>query len=216
MSGCCDPRGCDRLFGRRFARRMARKYRRRGLDKTARRMVGFLERQGVAGATVLEIGGGVGEIHLELLGRGADRAVNLELSPAYDAAARELIDAAGVTGRVDRRLHDIAADPAGVEPADIVVLHRVVCCYPDYERLLGAAADHARRALVFSHPPRNLLSRAIVGGQNLAFRVRRDEFRTFAHPPEAMLAVLERRGLRPSYAHRGGAWHVAGLERAPA
>jgi hypothetical protein len=47
-----------------------------------------------------------------------------------------------------------------VAPADLVILHRVVCCYPDYERLLTAAADHARRALVFSYPPRNPLSRA--------------------------------------------------------
>ena len=78
------------------------------------------------------------------------------------------------------------------------MLHRVVCCYPDYERLLGAAADHARRQLVFSHPPRNLMSRAIVGSQNLGFRLLGREFRAFAHPPAAMLAVAEERGLRPS------------------
>src|SRR5690349_17793479 len=166
-------------------------------------MVAFLERAGIAGATVLEIGGGVGEIHLELLRRGAARAVNLELSPGYDAAARELIDAANVRDRVDRRLHDIAASPDGVEPADVVVLHRVVCCYPDYERLLGAAADHARRALVFSHPPRNLLSRLLLASQNLVFRLRRMEFRTFAHPPAEMLATLEGRGLQHTFTHRG-------------
>ena len=79
MAGCCNPRGCDRLFGGRFARRMAARYRRRGLDKTAQRMVDFLASRGVEGATVLEIGGGVGEIQLELLKRGAARAVNLEL-----------------------------------------------------------------------------------------------------------------------------------------
>ena len=70
--------------------------------------------------------------------------------------ARLLREAGIDPARVDRRLHDIAEDPSGVEPADVVVLHRVVCCYPDYERLLGAAAERARRLLVFSHPPRNL------------------------------------------------------------
>ena len=48
-----------------------------------------------------------------------------------------LVREAGLEGRAERRLHDIAEDPAGVEPADVVVLHRVVCCYPDYEQLLG-------------------------------------------------------------------------------
>jgi 2-polyprenyl-3-methyl-5-hydroxy-6-metoxy-1,4-benzoquinol methylase len=213
MAGCCDPRGCDQFFGTRFARRMAKRYRTRGLDRPTRRMVEFLDRHGIEGATVLEVGGGVGEIQLELLERGAARTVNLELSAAYEPEAQRLLREAGLEDRVQRRLHDIAVDPGGVEPVDVVVLHRVVCCYPDYERLLTAAADHARRLLVFSHPPRNVISRALIGMQNAGFRVTGKEFRTFAHPPSAMLAVLEQRGLRRTFAHRGLPWQVAGLER---
>src|SRR5215217_7594148 len=111
---CCDPRGCDEFFGASFAGRVAKRYRKRGLDRTSRRIVAFLERAGVQQATVLEIGGGVGEIQLELLKRGAASAVNLELSPAYDAEARRLLREAGFDeARVQRRLHDIAADPEG-------------------------------------------------------------------------------------------------------
>jgi 16S rRNA G966 N2-methylase RsmD len=213
MAGCCNSRGCDQFFNPRFARRMAKRYRKRGLDRPARRMVDFLQGRGFDGATVLEVGGGIGEIQLELLKRGAQRSINLELSPAYEREAAQLAREAGLEGRIERRLHDIAIDPTEVEPVDIVVLHRVVCCYPDYERLLSAAGDHAGRLLVFSHPPRNPISRAIVAAQNLGFRLLRREFRTFAHPPPAMLAVLERHGLRPTFAHRGIPWHVAGLER---
>jgi hypothetical protein len=213
MASCCDPRGCDEFFGSRFARRMAKRYRRRGLDSTASRMVAFLESRGIADATVLEVGGGVGEIEIELLKRGARRTVNLELSPAYDAEAHRLLGDNGFTGRAERRLHDIALDPDGVDQADVVVLHRVVCCYPDYERLLTAAAGRSRRLLVFSYPPRNLLSRSLIGFQNLGFRMLRKEFRSFAHPPAAMLGVLEAGGLGSTFAHRGTAWCVAGLER---
>ncbi|WP_028057151.1 class I SAM-dependent methyltransferase [Candidatus Solirubrobacter pratensis] len=213
MTGCCNSRGCEWFFSARFARRVTQRYRKRGLDKPSRRIVEFLEARGVQGATVLEIGGGVGEIQLELLKRGAARTINLELSPAYDEQAAELAREAGVADRVDRRLHDIAVDPDGVEGADVVVLNRVVCCYPDYERLLGAAADHADRLLVFSHPPGNLLWRSIAAAQNLAFRVMRQEFRSFAHPPAAMLAVLEHHGLRRTFTRRGLPFRVAGLER---
>jgi cyclopropane fatty-acyl-phospholipid synthase-like methyltransferase len=45
-------------------------------------MVEFVELRGIEDATVLEIGGGVGEIQIELLKRRAARAVNLELSAA--------------------------------------------------------------------------------------------------------------------------------------
>jgi 2-polyprenyl-3-methyl-5-hydroxy-6-metoxy-1,4-benzoquinol methylase len=209
---CCNTRAYSRFFNKRFARKIAKKYRKRGLDETAQFMADFLRDGGIEGATVLEIGGGVGEIEIELLKAGAGRAVNLELSPEYDEEGRKLAEENGVADRIERRIHDIAESP--VDPADVVVLHRVVCCYPDYERLLGAAADHARRALVFSYPPRNVLSRAFIATLNFFLRIMRSEYRSFAHPPAAMLAVLDRKGLRRTFAHHGLVWQVAGLERA--
>jgi magnesium-protoporphyrin O-methyltransferase len=213
MAGCCDPRGCDRLFNDRFAKRMAARYRKKGLSTTARRMVALLTGNGVQGATVLEIGGGIGEIGLELLRRGAATVTNLELSPNYQPQAAALAAERGVTGRAIHRLIDIAADPAAVEPADLVVLHRVVCCYPDYATLLGAAADHARRQLVFSFPPRNPASRAVVATQNALLRLSGRQFRTFAHPPAAMLGVLVDHGMRPAVTHHGPVWQVASASR---
>jgi len=64
---CCSGGGCGDIFTKRVADRDARRYRRKGLDKTARRMVEFLVERGVDGLTVLEVGGGVGAIQLELL-----------------------------------------------------------------------------------------------------------------------------------------------------
>jgi 2-polyprenyl-3-methyl-5-hydroxy-6-metoxy-1,4-benzoquinol methylase len=213
MADCCNPRGCDQFFGPRYARSAARRYRKHGLDRAARRMVAFLERRGLVGATVLEVGGGVGEIQIELLKRGAARAVNLELVAAYNTEAQQLLREAGLTDRAQRRVHDIAVDPEGIEPADVVVLHRVVCCYPDYQRLLSSAADHARRLLVFSYPPHNAVGRLVVGAENAVFKILRKEYRAFTHPPDAMLAVLRERGLRTTYTHHGPVWQVAGLER---
>jgi 16S rRNA G966 N2-methylase RsmD len=213
VASCCNAHGCDRTFNDRFARRMASRYRKRGLDRTAKRIVEVVAATGVEGASILEVGGGVGGIQLELLKRGAARATNLELSAAYEPQAQQLLADAGLADRVERRIVDIAAAPDEVEPADVVVLHRVVCCYPDYAKLLGAVADHARRQVVFSHPPDNWLSRALFGAQNLGFRLRGSKFRVFTHPPTAMLDVLAARGLRTASVHRGIAWHVASAER---
>ena len=213
MAGCCDPRGYEEVFGAGFSRRMARRYRRRGLDATATRLVDFLAAGDSTGATVLEIGGGVGEIGVELLRRGAAFVTTLELSSTYDADARRLTDEAGVGDRVERRIVDIAASPEEVGAADLVVLHRVVCCYPDYQRLLSAAADRCRRRLAFSHPPRNALARSLTATENLGRTVRGQSFRVFVHPPAAMVAVLERHGLRPVIHHRSLAWELHGLAR---
>ena len=145
-------------------------------------MVEFLELRGIEGATVLEIGGGVGEIQIELLKRGAARSVNLELSSAYDEEAKRLLREAALEDRAERRLHDIAVEPDGVESADIVVLHRVVCCYPDYERLLGrrsvlggcscSAIPRATRCRAFSSVRRTSFS-SCSGGSIGASSIRR-------------------------------------------
>ena len=84
------------MFGAGYAREQARRYRRRGLGVAERDIVDFVSRRGLGGATILEIGGGIGEIQLELLLRGAARATNLELVDVYDPLARALADRAGV------------------------------------------------------------------------------------------------------------------------
>jgi cyclopropane fatty-acyl-phospholipid synthase-like methyltransferase len=213
VGDCCEPEGYDATFSDRFARRMARRYRRRGLSRSGRAIVAFLADRGIDGASILEIGGGVGELHVELLHRGAATATNLEISTNYEAAASQLLERSGLAARVERRFLDIARVPDEVERADVVVMHRVVCCYPDYERLLGAAANKTGRLLVFSHPPRNLVSRAVFSAENGMRRLKGETFRAFVHPPAAMRDVAVQSGLRDTYRWRGVGWCVVGLER---
>lgn len=212
MSDCCGDGGYGKTFGSSFSGRLARRYRKRGLTRTATRIVEMLESRGIGGARVLEIGGGVGDIQVELLRRGAATTTNLELVDSYERDAQALASEAGLAGRITRRQLDIAQDPDAVEPHDIVVLHRVVCCYGDYERLLSAAAGHAGRLLVFSHPPRNLVSRAMFGAENLMRRMTRTQFRTYLHRPSDLVRAAESGGMRVVDEHRGLGWHVVALE----
>jgi hypothetical protein len=210
---CCSRKGCDEFFTDRVARRDARRYERKGLDGDARRLVDFVRQRGLLSRTVLEIGGGIGSIQLELLRAGAVHATNVELSPAYEPYAAKLAAAAGVAGRVERRLLDFAERAGEVEPADVVVLHKVVCCYPDYEALVGAAAGHATRELVLTFPRDAWWMRIGLAGANLLQRVRRKSFRVYLHPPAAILAVARSHGLEPAAKHRGPLWEFVGLAR---
>lgn len=213
MADCCDADDYRSVFSERFARKTAKQYRRRGLTPAAEWIVQFVADNDVQGASVLEIGGGVGHIQVELLRRGAAHVTNLELSAEYETEAERLLASTGTADRVDRRLLDIAAEPERVETADIVVLHRVVCCYPDHERLLTAAAQHARRLLVFSYPPRSRLNRTVNWSDNAMRRVRGNGFRTYIHSPESMIAVATSDGMRASYRQHSRDWDVVGLVR---
>ena len=110
MDGCCDPGGYGALFGKRFSRHLARRYR-RGPGPHRHPDARLPHGQGVDGASVLEIGGGVGALQLELLQRGASRATNLELVDSYEDDAAALAAEAGVADRMTRRQVDLATTP---------------------------------------------------------------------------------------------------------
>jgi 16S rRNA G966 N2-methylase RsmD len=213
VSDCCSPKGYRWIFSERSARAEARRYRRKGLDATSRRIVEYLRARGIEGQTLLEVGGGIGAIQLELLKAGAARAVSVELTPTYEAAARELIDEAGLGDRVERKVMDFAQGAAGVEGADVVILNRVICCYPDMPRLASAAADHARQVLVMSYPRRTWwLAVGLTAGNWLLWLMRR-EFHIFLHPPQKIVATTESRGLHAELQQEGLLWTVAALRR---
>ena len=213
VTGCCDPREFDAVFTDRYARRTARRFENAGLDVTARGMVEFLAGQGLRDTTILEIGGGVGGLHIELLRRGAAAATNVEISTAYETQAERLLANSGFSGSVVRRIVDIAADPTSVASADAVVLHRVVCCYPNHSLLLGAAADKARHMLAFSYPRPHVLSRAQTAVENLGYSIRGQQFRTFVHSSEAMARVLAERGFEVVDSGRNLMWEWVGALR---
>lgn len=216
MSACCDPTEYAKVFDEKNAKSDARSYRKKGLDSTARRMIDFIVARGIAGASVLEVGGGVGAIQIELLRAGAARAANVEIVGTYEEAAAALLREHGLEGRVDRRVFDFAQDPEAVEPAEVVMLHRVVCCYPDMERMVRAAASRARRLLAMSFPPDRWWWRLWEFLEVAWFRLRGCRLGGYFHDPKAIAATARAAGLRPVYEHRGLVWQVAILERVAA
>jgi 2-polyprenyl-3-methyl-5-hydroxy-6-metoxy-1,4-benzoquinol methylase len=210
---CCGAKGCDEFFNDKVARRDAGRYRKKGLTGPARRIVDHLRGRGIAGTTVLEVGAGVGSLSLELVKAGAASAAEIELSPAYEPYALELARDAGLEDRIERRTLDFAEAADEVAPAGVVVLNKVVCCYPDYERLVGAAAERAGQSLVLTFPRDAWWTRFGVAAANFVERLRRQSFRAYVHPPEAVLAVAEARGLRRIAEHTGLIWRFAALER---
>jgi 2-polyprenyl-3-methyl-5-hydroxy-6-metoxy-1,4-benzoquinol methylase len=214
MSDCCTPKGYRWVFSERSARAEARRYRRSGLDATSRRIFEFVKKQGVEGRTVLEVGGGIGAIQIELLKAGAARAVSIELTPTYEEEATALLREAGLVERAERRILDFATAGATVEGADIVIMNRVICCYPDMPRLAGAASDHTRELLVMSFPKGSWWMRIGLAIVNTMFRVTRREFQIFVHPPRRILATSEQHGLHTVLDETGVFWTVAALRRA--
>jgi magnesium-protoporphyrin O-methyltransferase len=213
MPSCCDTDAYAQLFDDKNARRDAREYLKKGLDPTGRRMVDEIVRRGVADASVLEVGGGIGALEIELIRSGAARATNVEIVDTYERPARELLETVGLTACVDRKVLDFASGADEVAKADIVVLHRVICCYPDMEALVRSSADHANRILALSFPSDRWWWRLGQWLSRAWFGVRGCAFRLYLHDPRRILATAESAGLRPILRRRGLVWQIGVLER---
>jgi magnesium-protoporphyrin O-methyltransferase len=201
------------MFGRKAAGREARRFRKRGLRGSAKALAGLAG--DVRGESVLEIGGGAGTIEIALLEAGAARATNVELAATYEAAAEELLAERGLTERVERRIGDFVADAGTVGQHDVVVMHRVVCCYPDVEALVGAAADHAARRMVLTYPQERAIIRAGFRLGNTVLRLRGSTFRAYVHPVRRIEAAAKAHGLAPETRVRHGlVWESAAFSAA--
>lgn len=215
--GCCGAiNGLDRRFDRKRVRKELKRYEKKGLSPSGRALVQALEERDIAGADVLEIGFGIGALHLELLQAGARSAVGLELSPAYVKAAEELAERVGRREEVEYRLQNIAEDAEGVPEAAVVVMHRVVCCYPDMPGLVRPAAQRAARLLALSYPRDTWRMRLFAKLANAYLSLTRQQFRLYLHSPQAIRASVEESGLVLVSERTSGPWEITLFERSTA
>jgi hypothetical protein len=213
VARCCDPSPYAKVFGAKTARRDARDYRIKGLDPTAGRLAFAARRAGLEGASVLEIGGGVAAIAIELLRGGAARATNIELSAAYEQPVRELLREFGLEERMELRVGDVARDAELAPDADIVVMHRVVCCYPDMPALVSVAATKARRLLALSYPRQSWWTWLGFGILGFVLPLFTGGFRPYLHRPSDIAGVARAHGMTPLDSGRGWIWETLVLER---
>lgn len=204
------------MFGERTAAHDLKRYRRRGPSKPTRRLLTELRARGIDGASVLDVGGGVGAIQQELLDAGARHATSVEASAAYLRAAKDETERRGRTDQIAYHEGDFVALADAIEPADVVTLDRVICCYPDVDALVGRSADRARMLYGLVHPRDSWWVRRAVGVANLGCRVARKSFRAYVHSVAAVDGVASARGLQlRTRAGVGPMWQVAVYERLP-
>lgn len=212
--GCCTPEGYRTVFTTRTATRDARRYRRKGLSGTAAWLASRLVAGGVRDRSVLEIGGGVGGMQVELLGAGAARATNVEITDTYEGAAGALIAESRLDDRVERVVADFAERPDAAPAADIVILHRVICCHPDARGLTEAACAHARDRVAITIPRGSWWVRLGFAAMNAWLRLRRIPFAGYVHPPAQVVGLAHSRGFRTTHHDRGALWESVILQRA--
>jgi hypothetical protein len=216
VSACCGDGipSCERMFDRRTADDDLRRLRKDGPPWATRTLLeGLAEGIDLAEATVIDIGAGVGAVHLGLLERGARSATDLDGSSAYLDAARDEAGRRGLGERVRHVLGDATVVGESLEPADIVALDRVVCCYGGLPALLGVASSLARRRLGLVYPRDAWWMRAGVALSNPTLFRGSAGYRMHVHRVSLISSLLHDAGFAPLGVRAGRVWRVETWER---
>lgn len=208
MPASCCRTDYDALFDERMARSQLAAYRRRGADRHTRDLIAALEAEGIEDATLLDIGGGIGAIQVDLLAAGAASSMDVDASHAYLAAARLEAERRGFGQRAAHRYGDFVELGDEVGPADVVTLDRVICCYPDMLALVGASVSHARRLYGLIYPVDRWWIRAAAAVGNLGLRVLGRSFRIHIHATRAVDELVRSHGFERRTSRQWVVWQM--------
>lgn len=202
---CCHSQSASRIFSF-FAHRSRRRFEKKGFEASQEQLLAGLQQVGFGGATLLEIGCGVGNLHQTLLERGAHTASGIDLAPAMLSEARDWADKRGLGGRVNYLEGDFVELDDKVAMADICLLDKVVCCYPDAQGLLRKATAKTRRAFALTYPRDRWFVELGVGAWNSLLWLIRSDFRTYVHEPARVESWIVGDGLEKCYEGRTAGW----------
>lgn len=204
---CCEIE--NNTFTDEDARADLKQYRKRGPAEQTKLILEAVRSLGLKDAALLDVGGGIGTIHHELLKDVAREAMHVDASSAYLKVATEEAKRIGHEAQV-KFIHADFTDVADELPqVDVVTLDRVVCCYPNFRELLKAASSKSRKAIVFTYPRETWYLRIGLKVINFFQRLRNDPFRVFLHPVAEMEMLLNKEGLKRISTRRLFVWEMS-------
>lgn len=209
---CCEYRKNNKLFNLRRATKSLRKYQAKGPATTTQILLDALRKLQPNGKTVLDIGGGVGVIQLELLKSGAATAVSIDASQAYISVAKEAAKNQGVNARITFITGDFVELDKTIEAADIVTLDRVICCYANMPSLVTSSSKHARSvyAVIYPHDtwwPKFLFSLINIVTVPLGL------VKIHVHSTKEVEKIITKEGFKKTFHQQKGIWQIAVFQR---
>jgi SAM-dependent methyltransferase len=206
---CCDEELALIGYDGREAEANLAALRQEGPRPQTQELIDVVVGQGVDGGRVLDVGAGVGAVHLALLAAGAATAVDVDASREYIAAARSEAQRRGLAERVEHQYGDLVELAGSLGSFDVVTLDAVICCYPWLANLISAVVGRKPRVIGLTYPRDTWWMRTFMRVYNVAHSLVRSPGRYFAHRHATVRGLLADSGY--AEIHNGGsrAWRVA-------
>lgn len=205
---CRQCQGIEDVFSKEYVAKELKRYRKRGPDKTTRMLINALKEEDVQGLTLLDIGGGLGAIQHEMLRAGVQSVTDVEASTAYLNATKGETARRGYAERVSYQHGNFVDLAENISPADIVTLDRVICCYPDMQKLVRLSVARADKYYGLVFPREDWWMKVWDFLQSFYLSLTKSNFRSFLHSTKDVEELVNSHGFKRSFYQRTFAWQV--------
>ncbi|MCI0706678.1 MAG: methyltransferase domain-containing protein [Ignavibacteriae bacterium] len=216
MSSCCTTppttEGTNKFFSR-HSKRYEKQFRKKGLAKEQQLLLNGIRKESVADQQVLDIGCGVGALHLTLLQEGAKQSVGVDLAEGMVEKARGFAAKMGVADKVNYIVGDFVQVSKTVPDADITMLDKVVCCYENLDLLLRESTSHTKRVYALTHPKNNFIMELAFKTHILFTKLVRVKFRPYWHDWTQMRSRIAEMGFQLVHEQATFSWQVLVYKR---
>jgi len=206
MSCCCPhSKSGGRLFSF-FARSYRRRFSKKGFEPSQVQLMQGLSEAGYDNATLLEVGSGVGYLHQTLLEQGAKDAVGIDLAPDMLKEAKEWAIEKGLAERTEYIQGDFIDLLDQVEPADVTILDKVVCCYPHAELLVNSTTAKTKRVYALTYPRKRWFTKLAMEVMAVGLKIIGSDFRAYVHNPDDIERWITGAGFKKIYQAQTFIW----------
>jgi tRNA1(Val) A37 N6-methylase TrmN6 len=206
MSCCCPhSKSGGRIFSF-FARSYRRRFAKKGFEPSQVQLMAGLKQAGYNNATLLEVGSGVGYLHQVLLEQGVKSAVGIELAGDMLKEARSWAAEKGLADRTDYIQGDFIELLDQVEPAEVTILDKVICCYPFAELLVNSSTAKTKRVYAVTYPRNRWFIKVAIEIMAFFLKLSGSDFRAFVHNPDDIERWIIAAGFKKSYQDQTFIW----------
>ena len=212
MKDCCNL-SYQHEFDTKKAQKELEDYRRNNLKKSSRALLEVIKKLPLQGKTLLDIGGGIGVIPLELFQEGVQKTTHIEISEASRQAFLTETKRQSLVNKVESKQGDFLDLHDSVSTADLVTLDKVICCYENYLDLVGQSVSKARKWYVYSIP-RDVWWVRLLQGIEQWIRTRKGRpFQSYIHSTAEIEKLVQMAGFRKVEQRYQREWMIVVFEK---
>ncbi len=210
MSNCCStsPTARTDKFFSKNSKKYLKRFRKKGLAKEQRLLLEGISSLHIEGKSILEIGCGVGGLHLTLLQRGAATATGVDISEGMITYAKQLSKDLGMEAKTTYLHGDFTEKGTDIASADIVMMDKVVCCYENLDLLLERSLAKTSSVYALSFPRNHFLVKCMAKTAIKIGALFHWSFSPYWHDWDRMIRLISDSGFQEKYKDKTLMWTI--------